>query len=149
MKEYIYAQAIQKREVQTRLAMSLVQLIEHLLKLYLMPDNSARNHWQGEIYGFIHTVEKLKCSNKYPSSQELFDWTYSKIQDLVTDKSWMTDAVNDICDQYGVEAVDTIDVIMKEFDEICIDYFEWLACNLSTKGRVTNRSVYMKLDSIV
>ena len=30
MKEYIYAQAIQKREVQTRLAMSLVQLIEHL-----------------------------------------------------------------------------------------------------------------------
>lgn len=149
MKIYITAQSMQKRDIETKLSISMTQTIEHLLKLYLMPDNPARNHWQGEVYGFIHTVEKLKRTNKYPTAQNIYNWTYEKVQDLVTDASWLQIRIEDICDQYNIDTNIPLKPTMHEFDALCVNYFQWLAEMLSKRGSVTNREVYTKLDSLV
>lgn len=149
MKIYITAQSMQKRDIETKLSISMTQTIEHLLKLYLMSDSPARNHWQGEVYGFIHTVEKLKRTNKYPTTQNIYNWTYEKVQDLVTDASWLQIRIEDICDQYNIDTNIPLNPTMHEFDALCVNYFQWLAEMLSKRGSVTNREVYTKLDSLV
>lgn len=148
MKIYITAQALQKREMETRLATRMSDVIEHMLKLYLMPNHSARNHWETEIYTFIHSVEKLKQSKKYPTKEQIYSWTYDKVQDLVTDTSWMTLAIEDICDQYNIQLTISINTVIYELDNLCIIYFSWLSENLSERGRLTNREIYQKLDEL-
>lgn len=149
MKVYITAQALQKHEIETRLATQMSEIIEHMLKLYLMPNHSARNHWESEIYAFVHNVEKLKQTKKYPTKEQIYSWTYKKVQDLVNDEDWMAIAIEDICEQYGIKLTVSVNCVMHELDKICIDYFNWLSNNLSERGRATSREVYQKLDELL
>lgn len=149
MRIYITAQAMQKRDIETKFAVKISDTVEHLFKLYLMPNHSSRNHWEGEIFGFIHKVEKLKRTNRYPSAQEIYKWTYDKVQDIVTDKKQMSIEIRDVCERYNMDITIPIEEIMNAFNELCVDYFHWLADRLSTDGSVTSRDVYAKLDSLV
>jgi hypothetical protein len=148
MKIYITAQALQKSEIETTLATRMEDLIEHLLKLYLMPNSSARNHWQGEIYGILHSISKLKQSKKYPSSNMIYNWTYKKVRDLVTDYKWMKISIDDFCDQYEISSTESVSDIMNEFDGLCVEYFTWLSEKLSTAGKLSTRDVYNKLNEL-
>ena len=75
LSEYAKAKQIMANELQTKVDV----IVEHLIKLILMPNNEAYKHWQSEIAGHLHTIHKLKGKNKYPTFDQLYDWTYNKI----------------------------------------------------------------------
>lgn len=78
MKIYIWGFAEAQKEVERRLSAHTDEIIEHIIKLVLMPDNSARNHWEGEIAGQLKSIDRLKNSKKFPSAKQIYKWTYGK-----------------------------------------------------------------------
>ncbi|MCM1232045.1 MAG: hypothetical protein NC489_18140 [Ruminococcus flavefaciens] len=149
MKIYIRGFAEAQKEVERKLSAHTDEIIEHIIKLIVMPDNSARNHWEGEIAGQINRIERLRNSKKFPKAKQIYDWTYGKKQDLVTDRGWMSVAMRDLADQYGDLEEIAVDDLCDVADYVCRQYFSWLADELSTVGRVATRDIYDKLDSLV
>ena len=78
MKIYIRGFAEMQREIERKLASHTDEIIEHIIKLVLMPGSSARNHWQGEIAGQLKSIDKLKNTKKFPSAKQIYKWTYGK-----------------------------------------------------------------------
>lgn len=124
-------------------------IVEHILKLILMPDNSARNHWEQEIASQLNRVKKLKSSGKYPTSDQLYSWTYEKVSEDIMDLNWLSELVEVIESDYGTAVTNDIRTIRKELDSVCKCYFSLLADKLSQKGMVSNAKVYEILDSLV
>ena len=148
MKIYISAQALQKHEMETRLAAFSGDIVTHLLKLYLMPNHSARNHWKQEVCAFLNEVVKLKGSKKYPTKEQIYKWTYDKVQDDVLDLDKMRRKLSGICEEYDIVPQDNVRNIMIDFDKQCVTYFRWLSAELSKYGYVAPKSVYSKLDEL-
>lgn len=149
MKIYIRSFAEVQREIERKLSSHTDEIIEHMIKLIVMPDNSARNHWKGEIAGQLSKIDKLKNGKKFPTARQIYAWTYGKKQDLVTDRGWMQVTIRDIEDQYDVYVDMTADEFCNIADEICAEYFSWLADELSIVGKVASRDIYNKLDELI
>ena len=58
-----------KKDLERSLKPITDNIIWHLFKLYLMPNNINRNHWKREIASFLNKVSKLTGSNKYPTAK--------------------------------------------------------------------------------
>lgn len=149
MKLYIMGFAEAQKAVERRLTEHTDEILEHLLKCFIMPQHTATQHWKQEIASQIYKVDRLKAGKKFPSAKQIYSWTYHKKQDLITDPRWFSKFVYGICDQYGVELEISPDVFMPEFDAICVKYFKWLSEELSDVGLVTRGEVYQKLDELL
>lgn len=148
MKIYITAQALQKNEIMQNVHRKTLVIIEHMLKLMIMPNHSARNHWQGEIAGQLNRITLLKSTKKFPSSDNLLKWTYYDNEDSITDFIWLKNELDNIHDEYGVEYDGDIYRLAETFQNICYKYFSWLAEQLSLNGSIRNRDIYQKLDEL-
>ena len=149
MKFYIRAMSETKKEVERELKPRAVEVIEHIMKLVLMPNHSSVNHWKKEIAMQLHEIDKLKGTNKWPTASQILSWTYGKRVDLLTDVEWMSYTMQDICESYDIET----DLSAEEFshivNNICKEYFAFVANRLSTVGRVLASSVYEELDKLL
>lgn len=148
MKIYITAQALQKNEIMQNIHRKTFVIIEHILKLVVMPDHDARNHWQGEIAGQLNRVPALKNSKRFPSYRNLLDWTYYDNEDSICDKNWISKELDNILIDYGCEYEGDVSDLIDVFKDTCFDYFTWLAEQLSADGAVRNRDIYQKLDEL-
>ena len=149
MNLYIRGFAEARREIERNLTAHTDEILELLLKCFIMPQHTATQHWKQEIASQIYMVDRLKAGKKFPSAKQIYRWTYGKQQDLITDPRWFSAFVYDICNQYGVELEISPDVFMPEFDAICVKYFKWLSEELSDVGRVSRAEVYQKLDELL
>lgn len=149
MKIYISAQSLKRNEIMLDVHRKSAVIVEHLLKLILMPNNSARNHWQGEIAGQLNYIRSMKGNNKYPSSKMLIQWMYYNSKDLMCTKSSIQVDLNNIFDDYGYEYTDSLDDLISKLQNVCYAYFSWLAQKLSEAGAVRNQEIYKKLDMLV
>ena len=140
-----------KRDLERSLKPITKQIIQHLFKLYLMPDNINRNHWKREIANFLSDVPRLVGNNKFPTSKQLYVWTYNKWWDVITDTNYMKVMVQDILDEYSDinEIRKTYPQICEEFNSICETYFKWLCEKLSKNGIVARTDIYNKIDELV
>lgn len=59
MRIFVTKFADSKREIERHLNDVTEPIIEHLLKLYFMPNHESRNHWCIEIYGFLNRIKKI------------------------------------------------------------------------------------------
>jgi hypothetical protein len=137
-----------KKELERNLSAHTDEIIEHLFKLILMPDSRDRNHWQGEIAGQLNKIVRLNNSKKFPKAKQIYQWTYGKKQDLVTDRNWLSGMLEDIEFKYNIEVCDSIDNLIYSLDDLCVTYFSWLAENLSESGYVSTPKIYRKLDEL-
>ena len=64
MRIFVTEFAESKKEIERELKPKTENIIEHLFKLYLVPEHTAVNHWKQEIYSFLHTIDKLKGNIK-------------------------------------------------------------------------------------
>lgn len=149
MKIYIRGFAEIQREIERNLTSHTDEIIEHLLKCYLMPDHSAISHWKREIANQIYKVDKLKNNKKFPTAKQIYNWTYGKKQDLVTDIRWFSGLVKNICDEYLIEIDTDPSDFMNEFDNICYEYFTWLAKELSIRGLIPYSEIYQFLNGLL
>lgn len=144
-----------KRDLQRDLRGKTEQIIEHIFKMFLMPNHESYNHWKQEIASFLSEVTKLKNTKKFPISKQLYDWTYNIRQDLITDKSYVRGKIKNIAIQYDMDEKKLmklnahINYICKKLNFICESYFKWLCSELSKYGIVTYDKIYDKLDELL
>ena len=149
MKIYIRGFAESKKDVERFLSQQTREIIDHLLKCYLMPNHPSANHWKKEIASFFYEVDKLKNTKKFPTAKQIYNWTYGKKQDLVTDERWFSKLVNMTLKEYNMESSENPCDFMSEFDSICVEYFTWLSKELSDVGLVTYDEIYQKLNELL
>ena len=139
-----------KREIERELKAKTKQIIEHLFKLYLMPNRMDRSHWKSEIANFLDSVSKLSGKNKFPTFKQIYAWTYGKYQDVITDNKYIKVMVDNIIYDYKISEIrKTYPQICEEFDFICQQYFKWISEKLSSIGIVSRPEIFKKLDEII
>ena len=149
MKLFVTEFADSKKEIERELKSRTEQVILHLFKLYLMSDNESRNHWIREIANFLNSVSLLSGKNKFPTSKQIYEWTYDKYQDVITNTTYIRKMTYDIIDDYGVDISKSYSQICDEFDRICENYFKWLSNELSQSGFVSRREIFDKLNELI
>lgn len=145
LSEYAKAKQIMENELQAKVDI----IVEHLIKLILMPNNEAYKHWQGEIAGQLHTVHKLKGKNKYPTFDQLYEWTFNYAVEDITDIKRLDTQIRHIEIDYQISTKMNARLLSKELKRVCEEYFIWLCNRLSQDGNVSNTSIYRQLDSIL
>lgn len=149
MRLFVTELADSKREIERGLNDATEPVLNHLLKLYLMSNSESRNHWITEIFGFLNKIKKLAGKNKFPSKDQIYDWTYNKWEDVLTDDNYLMDSIESIEDIYNINIDENIRTINIGYNRLCRDYFSWLANELSQYGRVTFSMVRTKLNELV
>jgi hypothetical protein len=149
IKLYISEYAKAKNTMEQELQAKVDVILEHLIKLILMPDNETYKHWQGEIAGQLHTVHKLKGKNKYPTYKQLYDWTYIYALDEITDIMRLKMQIKNLEMDYNFNPTMNATQLSNKLNDVCICYFDWLCHELSEKGFVSNTQIYRKLDMLI
>lgn len=149
MKRYIYAFSQSRKEIERMLYGHTKQIIENICKLVLMPNHSARAHWMKEIASQLYDIDKLSTNNRYPTKKQIFDWSYKKQQDLVSDVNRMRIMMRHLKTEYNIESYMEPSMFSEIADTICVEYFTWLAEKLSIDGFVPYVDIYEMLDMLL
>lgn len=149
MKMYIFGFAKSRLEIEIALNGKTQQIIEHMCKLVLFPEHSARNHWKKEIASQLYTISKLKTSKQFPNQRQIYYWTYKKEQDLLQDSAWMSKMYNHLVKEYNSIPNITEDEFLYRADTVCDKYFKWISEVLSKDGFVEFDQIYGMLDSLL
>lgn len=146
MRIFVTEFADSKREVEKELKSVTMPIIEHLFKLYVLPNHESRNHWCSEIYGFLNKVKKLAGKNKFPTKRQILDWSYLKWADTL-EGSFVDTEIETLEYKYNV-IIKKNSRMYTEFNYLCDKYFDWLATELSNIGRVSFPKVVNKLNEL-
>lgn len=131
-----------KKEITESIHNKEWMISEHLIKCMLYPKSENINHWKVELYGFVHNVNKVKGTNKYPSYKQLYKWVLNRFEDSLLDR--IDGYVSDITRKYG-----NVEYNKQMLYDKIIEYFKWLLQNLSEKGYVTRQEVSDKIDILI
>lgn len=140
MKIYIRAMSEERSAIKSELSKASDQLNMHLIKVMLYPDADCLNHWKGEIYAFLHKVDKLKGKNKWPKADF--------IKQCISTH-------NDMIEQYVILVEDEEyeltprSINIRTLELAIDDYDNWIADELSNHGVVKRSDVYRKIDELV
>ena len=140
---------IEKKIIECVLSSSTNNIIKHLFKLYCMPDSIDRNRWINEIANFLDSVKKLSGKNKFPDSNQIYECTYDKWENLITDIRCISGMIETIEFEYNIVIDKDYNFISNEFNSICKDYFMWISNELSQKGIIGHRTIYNKINELL
>lgn len=149
MKIYIRSMAFSQTHIAQNLYAKMNITIEHLLYIVLDPNSPTVHHWCSEICAFIGEVDKLSSTKKFPSEKQIYEWTYGRKQDLVTDEAYMNKLIKRTAKKENLTVVNTTSEISEKLDYVCTKYFHWLAKELSTVGIVDEDEVEEKIRQFV
>lgn len=140
--ENIFGMSRKRSQVAMDLEDITLQLTSHLIKLYMYPTSEDTSHWRQEIYNFLHNVPKLKMTKKFPSKQFILDNTININKEMI--KIWYKIIDDDYSDNNNIyEYFD-----FNQMKNIILNYYDWLADNLSQQGIVSRKSVYNELERL-
>lgn len=138
MRMYILAMSEYAKDIRRELVRKSDKVIEHLVKIILYPTSEYVNGWKQEIYAFIHKIDKMKHTKRYPS--------YNFVMDAL---STHLDVLDNYIKLVKSEMYDYSDHIVEESEqvhEIVTMYMQWLASKLSSDGIATRQEVYFWID---
>lgn len=140
----IFAFADAKDNIKNKLKDKSDELVYHLVKIFIFPNCGITSHWCQEVYGFIHSVPKMKNKNKFPKKEFIFDNTFGVWGDTV--ESCIITAIKDhpnLVPMFNKEnGLGVCEAAVRK-------YFNWLSEELSNIGRVASSDVYKKIDSLI
>lgn len=121
-------------------------LEQHLLCIYYWRDTDCLNRWEGEVFGFIPKLRKLKGLNKYLSEKQIYE-------NLFTD--WYQTFHNDL-------RVDIQKLMLKEpnlpkiknMDEYNVgnfleDFYKVICGELHMRGNIDKMFLYKLIDDLL
>lgn len=149
IKLYISEYAKNKQAMEDNIGNKVDIIIEHLIKIILMPTNTARKHWEGEIAGQLNRVHKIKGKNKYPNYNQLIEWTYEYAKDDIEDIYWLKNEIDNIELEYNTDVQYSPNSLSLALDSVANQYFTWLCEKLAEYGSVGNAEIYDKLFHLV
>ena len=133
----IFAMADTKSNIAAKLEGTTLQIVKHIIKIYLYPEHPAVNHWKADVYGFLHTIPRIKRKNTFPTKEFILRETVEVNRDTIP--LW----VENVVDDYGESDRDIAGVI-----DVIEDYYSMLAEELSYRGDISKQKVYTKLTEI-
>lgn len=140
----IFSNAQKRSDYESHLSGQFIIMITHFAKLYAFPKSQNKDHWQEEIYAFLHTAPLLKSSKKYPR----FEWIVNKtIGEYRNRLPLFENEMKDVIDLYPKECKRS-NMSNVEFFKMVEIYMNWLAKRLSTDGQVSRDEVQEKLSKI-
>ena len=133
MKFILFEMAERRKEIARWLSSNSMPVMEHLVKYLCVNDKDMREHWIDEIYGFLHTVDLIKGSNKYPTKEFIVDNTYGKHADSICLKR------NKILKKYNDSTL--VELSDEKLLDFILYYFQHLSEYLSYDGYVSEDEV--------
>ena len=135
-----------RKEIYRRLKDKLEDLAEHVGKCIVYRNTSNDlNHWKSEVYAFIHTVPKLKGTNKFPTYKNLKENVLCLIDDRM-------DAIaSGSMNIASIEGLPDIECNMDLLGNLILEYCDWLMKTLSSsqQGNVSYYLVSGKIDELI
>lgn len=132
--------AYDRHKIEDMLVNKSPEIVEHLIKIYLYPDDVNTNHWKDEIYSFINRVPKIKFNNKFPSSKFIYEKTYGVWWDTIPNM------IKKVVSEYGDYH---INYNIGDILDFCSRYFNWLSRELSSNGLILKKNVYSTIDELL
>lgn len=148
MYKYIYAFADTKKEVERSMSSNMFICLTHIMYLILFPNSQYVDHWQHEVYAFYPKVSKLSNTKKFPTSEQLYNWSYEKEQDMITDVSQVRRMIQNCCYEEKYENIYDAESVSNIMDSVCQRYFQWMTSCLSEYGVVLQFEVKEKLTEL-
>lgn len=136
---YIYAFSKKLKDIAADLDEKAEQIIIHLIKLYLYPNNESVSHWRKEVYSFLYTIPSVKGKSKLPPASFIMRYTWD------VDKQWLPSYIKHVVGEYGSPDFEYIE---NDISDICEAYFTWLADKLSTEKILSRTDVYNELENL-
>lgn len=117
------------RDIGAELDEKARQVVVHLIKIYMFRERGNLIHWMDELFGFLHSVSRLKGKNKFPSSEFIFRnmWEGQKIR--------FHRLVSQVYSKYS-KAYEPYDVTEDEIEDFVVSYLHWVADELSKYGEL-------------
>lgn len=139
-----------KKEIERSLSPKTDVIMDHLLYILLSPKSDTVNHWEHEVYAILSRIDKLKNTNKYPTQQQIYDWTYGKKRDTVMDSpNTVKVMIQAAQEEENIFGNFNVNLVMKALDFLYQNYFKWLSTELSTVGRVAPSSVKNVIEHLL
>lgn len=138
---YIRSMSDSQKEIHDDIRHVGDKISEHIIKLLLYPSAQEYHHWQREITTFLNRVSKLKGSNRYPKESFILNALQTRndiIEEVIIDQV--------IAEEYELTPRN---VSAKVIMDCVVEYQNWLAHELSTRGGIRPQDAYTKLDEIV
>lgn len=112
-----------------------------IAQLYLFPNTIYQNHWRQEVWSGLNTMDRLKGSNKLPSTEFIYKNSFEVNKNSVQDAiDWAIDH------EQSLVPIDNIDV--SHLTTVMDEYFQWLSEKLSYNRYLKSKDVYCKLDEL-
>jgi len=143
--EYLTEMSFDTSTVIKKITDELENINEHLIKCLVIQNTTNNlNHWEKEIYNFLHNTYKLKSTKKYPDEDLLRENTIIGFGDCLLEQ--LDILIESICydenapvSKYNKQAV---------YNGI-INYYKWIIPILSKNGAVNNVEVYNEIDTLI
>lgn len=153
MRLFVTEFAEKKLEIERKLSSHSEVIIEHLMKILVLPNHESVNHWKKEVFSHLHIIDNLKGSHKLPTAKQIMNWTYYKHYEWLQDRNCIKAFFNDLLYDYGIDDLNVgfsyyVDKIYSVADNYCKEYFQWLADNLSKYKRISNQDIYAEIDKL-
>lgn len=136
------------KDIKQRITDSRLQILTHLVKLYLWPnDKNNYNHWKSEIHSFLPSMPLIKSKNKYPTTKQLMNWGFQTTLESIRDQ---IDLYTDKA--FSDEAKPIINFDKVQLQSFMSNYIMWLCSELgdvNNNGKVTKTQVSKKLDQLL
>ena len=134
-----------KSRISSQLCNNRKSYLEHLIKLYLWKNSEYANHWKSEIYSFYNDIPKLRTTNKYPNSDFIYQAIFGYCEDSISDS--IDDKIEFIL--YKENNLNKLEYDKSDIIKFIKDYSIWLSSNLSSKGHISFRDAYTKMNELL
>jgi hypothetical protein len=144
--------AFERKDVEAHYKDELEVLFLHLAKIYILGfDKYNVNHWESEIWKFLHDVPNLKSTKKRPKEKQLEQWFSEEFGEYTTD-DFFDEVKKDYKDDYNLtedELRETEGEKYKgDFKEFVKNYFKWINRELPRRD-VDGYEVKNKIDELM
>ena len=123
----LFEMAFAKSEVIRRFRDNDENRIEHLILVYLYPDNDAANHWIDEICAWSSKSFRTKPNNKLLNAKTIYDVLWLQPKDRYSENGIKTVLKNLRLDKHLPEVSYDYNSLMQYLEV----FFKWLSDNLS------------------
>ncbi|WP_301003261.1 hypothetical protein [uncultured Duncaniella sp.] len=139
MKRLVRAQAFGRADILSDLRFHGRKAVDHLAKVYLYPDHTARNHWKEEVLAHFSSVSTLKGTNRFPKLKDIY---YNGCEGHL---DTLSKTVRVFRKEYGEP---TRKCKLQTLQMAVQDYFWWASKELNKSGRLIGSEAYQMMDSV-
>ncbi len=145
LRYYLIEMSLDKKSLEKDIRDKTEKINEHLLKCLLIQNTTnTLNHWSQEVYNFLHSVPKLKGSNKLPNERILHNCTLGYFGDVLLERlDYYVEELNDL------EHTNITDYNKQSLYDCILDYYKWLIPMLSTQGTIKNSQVKSQINTLI